>query len=577
MAPAVQITCPTTSPKSKHRRRPSKLTLRTTNLESQSGETTPTPQNLKGSSAYIITTPQHLTPLESHPASAVASTLRSKKARERRRSRSTGDLESLVLRQGQHRHSRSETHRLEAFPVEVDPSSDTESRRNDVYAPASMLSTLSMMSDATASPDKPSGSRFENVPLPWSTHPLSSLLSSLPRDYLSIGRDELSSRAPHILSPDTLASLTSEEDRLQLGLERLKVKHTSLSHRRGKLITRLGVQQRAGDISTALQAVQETVGRVDRVARQIYICNDQLRQMEVMKRDHEIGVLLWALKRDRTDYQRQLEEDRLDCRMKMQRSEPAQSTTPAMIPDIQLIRATLYETTEPQDDGYEVLDSPMVEVEDPETYAEKRLSCISISSPRFGFPIPPTRPSIFPPTLVKHNDETSPTSDGDGSGHEFDDAETDCDYNSSFGDEPDRQAVNYDSLTLPNPYQITIYPPGQGTTTYPGSPDLPHTPLGSSEPHTPAKGLLPLAKPITPLSARRSRPDLTIPIPRRPSSRRPRNPTSPLRLKAVDKTKARRQSMQYTTMDKLQVGIQEKVKRERESRLENVSLGTFGG
>lgn len=432
-----------------------------------------------------------------------------------------------------------------------------------------------MMSDATASPDKPSGSRFENVPLPWSTHPLSSLLSSLPRDYLSIGRDELSSRTPHILSPDTLASLTSEEDRLQLELGRLKVKHTSLSQRRDKLITRLGVQQRTGDISTALQAVQETVGRVDRVARQIYICNDQLRQMEVMKRDHEIGVLLWALERDRMGHQSQLEEVRADCRLESQLSEPAKSTTPPMIPDIQLTRATLYDPTESQDDGYEVLDSPMVEPEDTESYAEKRLSCISLSSPRFGFPIPPTRLFTYPPTPVKGEGAISPSSDGEG--HEFDDAETDYDYDSSFGHEPDRQAVNYDSLTLPNPYQIMICPPGQGPTTYPGSPDMPHTPLGSSESHTPTKGRLPLAKPITPLSARRSRPDLTIPIPRRPSSRRPRNPTSPLRLKAVDKTKARRQSMQYTTMNKLQVGIQEKFKRERESRLENVSLGSFDG
>jgi hypothetical protein len=158
-------------------------------------------------------------------------------------------------------------------------------------------------------------------------------------------------------------------------------------------------------------------------------------------------------------------------------------------------------------------------------------------------------------TPVKDDDVKSPSSDGQG--HEFDDAETDYDYESSFGHEPDRQAVNSDSLILPNPYQIMIYPPGQGPTTYTGSTDMPHTPHGSAESHTPITDRLPLTKPVTPLSARRSKPDLTIPIPRRPTSRRPRHPTSPLRLKAVDKTKDKRQGVQYTTTDKLQVSGQE--------------------
>jgi hypothetical protein len=222
----------------------------------------------------------------------------------------------------------------------------------------------------------------------------------LPGNYLLEGQEELALRTPYILSPDTLAALTSEEDRLQLELERLKVKHTALSHRRDRLISRLGVQQRAGDISSELQAVQETVGRVDRVARQIYICNDQLRQMEVMKRDHEIGILLWALEKERANHQSRLEEAMVSHQLQMRRAmleDPIETGTPPMIPDIQLIRATLYDTAESQDDAYEVLDSPGSEVEDTETYAEKRLSCISISSSRFGFPIPPTRPSVFPP------------------------------------------------------------------------------------------------------------------------------------------------------------------------------------
>jgi hypothetical protein len=538
----VQITCPT-SPK--HRRRPSKLTLRTTNLlELQPGETTPTPQNQMSS-----TTAPYLTPLEApHPASAP--TPRTRNARERRRSRSTGDLESLLLRQGNHRASRSESHKLTAFPVEVG-GSDTESR--EVYTPASVLSVTSIVSDAAISPDKPTGSRFDNVPLPWSTQSLSSLLPTLPVDYLLTGQDTLMLRTPHILAPHTLASLSSEEDRLQLELERLKVKHTTLSQRRDKLISRLGVQHRSGDITSGLQAVQEVIARVDRVARQMYICNDQVRQMEVMKRDHEVGVLLWALDQARVEKEnmevkslRGVEEERMSVQ----------------VPDIQLTRATLYDNDyNPEDEGYEILNSPAVEQED--SYAdilsekERPMSTISIASGRFGFPIPPTRPSVNPPVL-------SPKSDSHG--HEFDDAETECDYDSSFGHEPDYQAVNRNFLL---PYNITIYPPTQGIAGTQAYPSSPHTPQGSTDFHS-ARGHdrlpLPLNRRSTPLSARRSKPDLTIPIPRRPSSRRPPpRQTSPLRL-AAPKVKSKTRSLQSNMV----VSSQEKFLRARESRLEDV-------
>jgi hypothetical protein len=533
----------TTPPK--HRRRPSILTLRTTNLSDlRPGETTPTPQNQSST-----TNAHYLTPLENpHPASAT--TKRTRNARERRRSRSTGDLESLLLRQGNHRASRSESHKLAAFPVEVG-GSDTESR--EVYTPASVLSVTSVVSDATISPDKPAGSRFDNVPLPWSTQPLSSLLPTLPADYLPNGQEKLQLRTPHILAPHTLLSLSTEEDRLQLELERLKVKHTTLSQRRDKLISRLGVQHRSGDITSGLQAVQEVIARVDRVARQIYICNDQVRQMEVMKRDHEVGVLLWALNRrvdeETIEYVKGVEEERMVVQ----------------VPDIQLTRATLYENDyKPEDDGYEILNSPAVEEEN--SYAdilsakERPMSTISIASGRFGFPIPPSRPSVNPPVL-------SPKSDSQG--HEFDDAETECDYDSSFGHEPDYQAVNRNFLL---PYNITIYPPTQGITgtqTYPSSP---HTPQGSTDSHT-IRGHdrlpLPLNRRSTPLSARRSKPDLTIPIPRRPSSRRPPpRQTSPLRL-AAPKGKSKTRSLQSDMV----VSSPEKFLRARESRLEDVSSG----
>jgi hypothetical protein len=426
-----------------------------------------------------------------------------------------------------------------------------------VYTPASVLSVTSIVSDATISPTKPTGSRFDNVPLPWSTQPLSSSLPTLPVDYLPNCQEALLLREPHILSPQTLLSLSSEEDRLQLELERLKVKHTTLSQRRDKLISRLGLQHRSGDITSALQGLQEVIGRVDRVARQIYICNDQVRQMEVMKRDHEIGVLLWAL--DQARMEEAIENDEVCNGMEEERMV-------VQIPDIQLTRATLYENDHtPEDDGYEILNSPAVEQEE-ESYTdilsekERPISSISIASGRFGFPIPPSRPSINPSV------STTVLSPESSHGHEFDDAETECDYDSSFGHEPDYQAVNRNFLL---PDNITIYPPSRGLTGSQAYPTSPHTPHGSTDSHK-TRGHdrlpLPLNRRITPLSARRSKPDLTIPIPRRPSSRRPPpRQTSPLRL-AAPKMKSKTRSLQSDML----VSSQEKFLRARESRLEDV-------
>jgi len=192
------------------------------------------------------------------------------------------------------------------------------------------------------------------------------------------------------------------------------------------------------------------------------------------------------------------------------------------------------------------------------------MSTISIASGRFGFPIPPSRPSVIPPVLSPKNDSQ---------GHEFDDAETECDYDSSFGHEPDYQAVNRNFLL---PYNITIYPPAQGVAGTQAYPSSPHTPIGSTDSHKIREHdrlPLPLNKRSAPLSARRSKPDLTIPIPRRPSSRRPPpRQTSPLRL-AAPKVKTKTRSLQSNLDGGL--SSQEKFLRARESRLEDVRPDSY--
>jgi hypothetical protein len=554
---------------------------------------TPTPSNFNSAKS------EYMTPLDSHtqvyPGSAITRRTKNAREREKRRSRSTGDLESLVIRPSQHRVSRSESSRLEMFPTEVDPSSDIESRRGtEVYTPASILSTstsLSTLSDVTISPDKSmsagSGTRFENVPLPWSTSPLETLEPALPANHLPLALEEISSRCPYILSPSTLASLSSEEARLQLELERLKVKHTTLSQRRDKLLIRVNGSK--GGVG----AIQETIARVDRVARQIFICNDQIRQMEVLKRDHEIGVLLWAWSRSQRTYGEDQDpltrktEEGGEQRAKAEEVVGLDEPLESVLPHIQLTRATIYEPEIPEDDGYEMLNSP--ELDSFERIEDNRLSTISLplSPIKFSFPIPPSRtPFPFyhnPPS----NEETKTEEDhkeneSDGHGHEFDDAESDLDhdydhdydYTSSFGHEPDQQAVNYRSLLHPSdPGLIVIYPPGhERDRQIPLSPgiDMPHTPnLGSTDSHSHYEK----EKSKIPLRTRRSRPDLTIPIPARPTSKRSlvgrddKDGTSPLRLRLKGNVK-KTQSMPYHART---ISGHEEFKRGRESRLECVS------
>jgi len=234
------------------------------------------------------------------------------------------------------------------------------------------------------------------------------------------------------MDPPTFASLSSEETRLQLELDRLKVKHTRLSQYRDKLLIKSFARvTTTGDRGDILRGVEEGIKRADRVARQIYICNDQLRQMEIMKRDHELGVLLWALQHEDTGARRgedmvttpvdvsasgHEDDDRheqkydheygfgQECQIIERPSTPEITHVHGQVPEIQLTRATIYDPDEPCEyltspdqeatvDHDDREDGPMSKVSSP-TETERPLSTLSISlSPiNLGFPLPPSRP-----------------------------------------------------------------------------------------------------------------------------------------------------------------------------------------
>lgn len=493
-----------------------------------------------------------------HPSSAIIR--RKAHRRERRRSRSTGDLAAVVTTAhvaaaaAQHRVSRSES----AVQLDCLPMPPPVQGRSEVYTPASTLSTLSVRtpgSEHTISPEKTSASgRFENVPLPWSTHPLSIVESALPASYLPSALDRLLSTAALVLSPDTFASLSSEETRLQLELDRLKIKHTRLSQHRDKLLAKsfarvqtVGTRDGGAEL---LRAMQEAVARVDRVSRQIFICNDQIRQMEVLKRDHEVGVLLWATQRAQrqgspSDDQGRVKSPSPSASPTDAGEESRQSpvdrieNTVSTIPDIQLTRATVVDVS-PQDDACEYLNSPgpvfdhdatyIFEVEpqdrsspttsaiaDAHSAPDRPLSTLSstslsLSPINLGFPLPPSRPSFLP--------------------------DIDTSLQVTFDPTPHRSTSlggcsAGDVLLTPssaNHNHIFIYPPtvagGQRDI-----PDMPYTPLRSEMDHCSASSCSAPAPapasagggenderplpPLPPLRTRRSKPDLSVYIPHR--------------------------------------------------------------
>jgi hypothetical protein len=459
-----------------------------------------------------------------------------------------------------------------------------------------------MMSDMTVSPAKStktsqgSSSRFENVPLPWSTQPLHILESDLLTSYLSTGVDSLIREIPHILAPDTLVTLSSEQARLQLELERLRVKHTRLSQHRDQLIDKaLDFRNTIEDRS---KGVQEMVARVDRVARQVYLCNDQLRQMEIMKRDHECGVLLWALLQRSIPFSLPRDPETGQTADTRRANNETPITPSISVPDINVTRATIFETPSTRDTApevIEILSSPMLEPSagspTPPT-SRNSVTSLTLSPTSLAFPIPPARGPL-PIDLDETDQQEGKSSqehevgDADMDGEVEVETEMDHDYDSSFGHGPDMQGIGSSLFTTNRPGQILIYPPTHLPSRGLISPGMPQTPYRSEHGHghgfahdihepMPRIGHGSLKAPIS-LRTRRSKPDLTIPIPGRPVPRPLRaDKISPVKLgNAVAKKMSKTKTKSIRSVHADIVDGQKGFKRGRESRLDDVRLSLF--
>ncbi|OCF57230.1 hypothetical protein L486_04686 [Kwoniella mangroviensis CBS 10435] len=190
------------------------------------------------------------------------------------------------------------------------PSSPTLGHRNCVTPGLS-----SAMSDTSATPGStytslptttstPGVKPFDNLPIPWCTKPSSELLAEIGEEpYIVLIEHSLSDQmvsSPRLLHPVILENPKFEEIRLRAELSRLKGKHFLLVNQRESLTKKIEQGIFKLDqikLHKMVQALGQALRRVDRVSRQIYICNDQIRQIEIEAREHSVGVIKISLKK----------------------------------------------------------------------------------------------------------------------------------------------------------------------------------------------------------------------------------------------------------------------------------------
>ena len=143
---------------------------------------------------------------------------------------------------------------------------------------------------------------FQNVPLPWSTVPMASLRSDLgPINFDQLVDYTLKSLTidnVRLLGPNILTTAASEDARLRAELERLKGKYQATTHQRDRAVSELETQAINGELRSVLRTLgglKKLTQRCDRLAKQIFICNDQIRQIEIQGEEHIIGALRFAI------------------------------------------------------------------------------------------------------------------------------------------------------------------------------------------------------------------------------------------------------------------------------------------
>ncbi|WVQ82325.1 hypothetical protein IAT38_004453 [Cryptococcus sp. DSM 104549] len=425
---------------------------------------------------------------------------------ERRRSRSTGDAINLVLMD---RDKRALEGGEGKALSEVDASerrekveSEKDGRDVETTQTATPSSGHTDLATATSRPSTPSP--FQNLPLPWSTIPLPTLLTSLGSPGLTslvnITLSHLPS-SPRLLPPAILQTCASEETRLRAELARLHEKYDTLLFHRESLSRQLDssiLKVDQAKLHKMVQALGKVTARCDRVARQVFICNDQIRQIELQGQEHVVGALRVMLSRMEAELRAlrpvggevaggvEQSDRRVSVASTMEYSSEG-ATTPTPYSTVPLAMAS------PSPSLTVHFHPPTAELPSesqsprkylyPDPYADSRRTSTAtmISLNRLAFPVPPDRVRLG---------SSSSSSD------EYEQLRVDVDAGDEAEQERDADMMSTDSHASTTSSwtnasvdqdgnEILIYPPGHARSL--SAPDLPHTPW-RSESHDSTSG-----------------------------------------------------------------------------------------
>lgn len=194
------------------------------------------------------------------------------------------------------------THQDPAAPA---PTSATVNADADVKANADIgKSILQPQSDSPAkvTPTDDITQTFNAIPLPWSLIPItpSLSLSHLPSTLSSLPS------TPHILSSPLLSAARTESSRLSSERHRLTIKYAKLISSRNALQAHIesGILRSVYSTDALLclfNSLRKLSERCDRAARQMHVCNDQVRQIEVQLEMHKVGALVWERNKRKGD------------------------------------------------------------------------------------------------------------------------------------------------------------------------------------------------------------------------------------------------------------------------------------
>ncbi|WWC90675.1 uncharacterized protein L201_005611 [Kwoniella dendrophila CBS 6074] len=244
---------------------------------------------------------------------------------EKRRSLSTSDALSENKLKELRNINKTTHHSYRPFtqPLSHPTSPSNQPKLHPVITPASATETFGVITPGSAYTLQPTSNSaglnqvklFDNIPTPWSTKSVSEITAELGEDEFNHLVEETtvqlktSSSKPRFLHPDHIKSSAVEENRLKPELNRLKEKHLILIEQRETILKKLQnniVKLDHNNLLKIIQALGQCTKKVDRVSRQIYICNDQIKQMQLESKEHLVGCLRVALEKQ----ERELEDIR---------------------------------------------------------------------------------------------------------------------------------------------------------------------------------------------------------------------------------------------------------------------------